>query len=812
MQPWKLSPELQERALPLTDHDAARPGEFVLYWAHHALRAHDNPALDAAADIALQAGLPLLVYQGLGGRHRYNSDRHHRFILEAARDFSEQLGNIGQRLVFSLPEDPVGPGPLGELLARSAAVVSELYPVPPFRSWYRGHAEQHGSLPWLLVDASCILPMPLSDKAPTRAFQFRNKHGEDIRSRVAAGWPQREEWPPAFPGDPGFEPFDLEGDLAEAVAACRIDHSIPAVADTPGGSGAGYERWTDFLEHRLDKYHRLRNDAALPEAVSRMSAYLHYGCVSPFRIAREASERGGEGAEKFLDELLIWRELSHHFCFRSDELETLDALPAWARESLVEHEIDPREHTYDWESLARGVTGTRLWDLAQCSLLRRGELHNNLRMTWGKALLTWAQKPSRALKLMIDLNHRYALDGNDPNSYGGLLWCMGQFDRAFPPGPVFGKVRQRSLSRHEARLDVDRYAGYVRRPAGGGRLRVAVVGAGLAGLSAARILHDQGHEVVVVDKGRKPGGRMSTRQAGDLRFDHGAQYFTARDPRFLRHVFAWRERGLVDTWDSRVAVLNAEGVDWDSGETDRYVAVPGMSAICEQLAADLPDVRSSWHLSAAVREGKDWRLQSFRGENISADMLLLAIPPEQIAGLLPGTEVAPALAGIEMRPCWAVMAEFDRPLSREFDGAFVNHGPLSWVASQASRPGRPEAQAWVLHANPDWSARHLEDEPDEIVERLVAAARDLSLAEPFKVNSARAHRWRYALAREALEQGALWFGGHRLALAGDWCHGSRVEGAFLSGAAAAGHILSAAEWPEFALSTPEPGQAAFEWS
>jgi photolyase PhrII len=809
MQPWKLSPELQERSLALTDHNAARQGEFVLYWAHHALRTHDNPALDAAASIALQAGLPLLVYQGLGGRHRYNSDRHHRFILEAARDFSEQLSELGQRLVFSLPEDPIEPGPLSDLLARSAAVVSELYPVPPFRSWYRAHAENYGSMPWLLVDASCILPMPLSDQAPTRAFQFRNKHGEDIRGRVAAGWPRREEWPKAFSGDPGFEPFDLEGDLLEAIAVCHIDHSIPAVSDTPGGSDAGYKRWVRFLEHGLDDYHRLRNDAALPRAVSRMSAYLHYGCVSPFRIAREASERGGEGASKFLDELLTWRELSHHFCFRSAELESLEALPGWARDSLLEHEIDPREKTFDWESLARGNTGTELWDLAQCSLLRRGELHNNLRMTWGKALLTWAQSPSRALKLMIDLNHRYALDGNDPNSYGGLLWCMGQFDRAFPPGPIFGKVRQRSVARHAARLDTDRYAAFVRTPAGGGRLRVAVVGAGLSGLTAARTLHDQGHVVTVVDKGRKPGGRMSTRHAGELRFDHGAQYFTARDPRFLRHVFAWRERGLVEPWDARIAILNASGADWDGDKTARYVAVPGMNSICQRLANDLPDVRCSWRLSAARREGDAWRLVSSDGEAIEADILLLALPPEQIVELLPGTDIAPVLADVEMRPCWAVMAELDRPLSGEYDGAFVNHGPLSWVSGQASRPGRPAAQAWVLHANPDWSEHHIDDEPDEIVEQLLAAVRSLPMTGPFEVKSARAHRWRYALARDPLESGAFWFGDLRLALAGDWCHGSRVEGAFLSGAAAAGRIMTAAEWPELASKPTDTGESGF---
>ena len=793
MENWELPPRLQERAIPLTEALDSAGGEFVLYWAHHALRAHDNPALEAAASIALQRDLPLLVYQGLGGRHRYNADRHHRFILEAARDFSAQLADVGLQLHFHLPQDPLQPGPLDGLLKRSAVVVSELFPVPPFRTWYRDHAKRHPSLPWLLVDAACILPMTLSDKPPTRAFQFRKRHRDELDRRVTGGWPGVDRWPQAFGGDPGFKPFDLSGPLDDAIAGCRIDHSLPAVPDTPGGTRAGYHRWTNYLDRHLDHYHRLRNDAAVTEGVSRLSAYLHYGCVSPFRIARDAMDRGGEGAGKFLDELLVWRELSHHFCHRSEALESLDALPAWARESLLAHEAEPRESTFDWETLSRGRTGEPLWDLAQRSLLRRGELHNNVRMTWGKAFLPWAQRSNRALKLMIDLNHRFALDGNDPNSYGGLLWCMGQFDRAFPPGPVFGKVRQRSIKRHAARLDMDRYAHVVSSAPGSKCLRVAVVGAGLAGLTAARTLHDQGHDVVVVDKGRKPGGRMSTRQGEHGQFDHGAQYFTARDARFLRHVVSWRERGLVEAWDARIAVIDRKGIEAYEGTEERFVAVPGMSAICKEMARDLPDCRLAWQVAEARYDGGQWTLESGEGDRLNADALVMTVPPSQAADLLWEGASPDALAAVQMLPCWAVMAVFDRPLLSAYDAAFVNHGPLSWLARQASRPGRPGVEAWVLHAGPGWSEEHLADEPGAITDSLLRAACELPGAQAVGVEYAITHRWRYALAQKPLEQGVIWLGDQRLALAGDWCHGSRVEGAFLSGAAAAGRVMASAQ-------------------
>ena len=814
--PAALPGALAERTVELTA-SAPRPGgEFVLYWAHHALRAHQNPALEAAAVLALQLGLPLLVYQGLGGRHRYNADRHHRFILESARDFAGQLAQHGLGLHFHLPPDPADPGPLPGLLGRAAAAVSELYPAPPFPDWYRRHAAAHPRLPFLLVDASCILPMPCSKKQPTRAFQFRQAHGAALRERAATPWPEPDRWPAGFAGEPGFAPFDLDNCLDEAIASCRIDHSLPPVAATPAGSAAGYRRWSAFLERGLSHYHELRDDAALPEAVSRMSAYLHYGCVSALRIARGALAHGGEGADKFLVELLTWRELSHHFCHHADALESLDALPGWAANTLREHQPVVAGPTFDWETLLRGRTGEPLWDLAQRSLLRHGELHNNLRMSWGKAFLPWAPRPERALKLMVDLNHRLALDGSDPNSYGGLLWCLGQFDRPFPPAAVYGAVRRRSLVRHAARLDVDRYARQVALPSGGRRLRVAVVGAGLAGLNAARILEDQGHAVVVVEKARGPGGRMATRRDGDWRFDHGAQYFTARDPRFLRHVLAWRERGLVEAWDPRIAVIDSGRIGSAPAGTERFVAQPGLSAVCREFASELDDCRYGWRLQQAVFTTDRWCLHSTNGDSIEADALIVTTPPDQAGPLFTTAalraQVESAVAGVLMEPCWAVMAVLERPLLTGADAAFVNEGPLSWICSQAAKPARPKVQSWVLHAAPAWSRMAIEHDPAAVADELLRTAMALPGAQPGGVECAAAHRWRYALAREPLDAGTLWFAEHRLALAGDWCAGSRIEGAFLSGAAAAGRVMADSSPEPFRRREGEPPGALNSWA
>jgi len=319
-------------------------------------------------------------------------------------------------------------------------------------------------------------------------------------------------------------------------------------------------------------------------------------------------------------------------------------------------------------------------------------------------------------------------------------------------------------------------------------LRIVVVGAGMTGLTAARALSGQGHDVVVIDKARGPGGRMSTRRDDELQFDHGAQYFTARVPRFLRHVLAWQERGLVSAWDARIASIGDRDGSKQSQSTERFVAIPGMSSICSELANELPDCRFNWALSELKQLENGWVLTSDKGQTLECDVLVVTTPPEQACRLLADPVVDKLIGGVEMLPCWALMLILDKPLFAEYDAAFVNSGPLSWVSSQLSRPERPKTNAWVLHANPEWSSIHLERPADEVCDLLTDAARVLPLAQSFTVQSAVAHRWRYALAREPLNCGAIWLGSKNLALAGDWCNGSRVEGAFLSGIATADRI------------------------
>ncbi|QDT05020.1 Deoxyribodipyrimidine photo-lyase [Rubripirellula lacrimiformis] len=685
---------LAERVRVVHDVPVDRQGQFVLYWMRSAIRADENPALNIAIEFANRIKKPLLVYQGLSQRYPYASDRHHSFILQGARDVQQEFADRNIQYALHVERPGRCQPHLRTLAGRAACVITEDMPVEPIRRWTailcRGlHC------PVVAVDTACVVPMRIVGRSYERAFEFRDATKALYQERTAAS-PADVEMDCTANSSVSlpFEPMDLQRvEIADLVSQCKIDHSIHPVADTVGGSQAGYARWMKFRDTALANYDQLRNDA-LVDGVSRMSPYLHYGMVAPTKIARQAAADSNSGAKKFLDELLIWRELAYGFCFYRRDHGRLSALPDWAIETLREHESDRRESNYSWEQMARGRTGDSLWDSAQRSLLIQGQLHNNVRMTWGKAILNWTPDAKHALDRIIDLNHRYALDGRDPASYGGILWCLGQFDRPFqPPQPILGTVRSRSTTEHAKRLDVEAFRQRVTTPIRSSMPSVAVIGAGMSGLICARTLSDVGYEVTVFEKSRGVGGRMSTRRVDDqLRFDHGAQYFTAGDDRFKRYVDSWVQDGVVQPWQGRIVDLQGGLIQDQTMDQEqkvgikRWVAVPGMNAIGKHLAADLK-VQFGIRVAPLSRLGDRWALSSDDGMEFGKfDVAIVAVPAGQAAKLMAeAPKLADRAGEVEMSGCWAVMLTLQSDSDIEFDAATVHQSPLSWISLAVSQ-------------------------------------------------------------------------------------------------------------------------------
>jgi deoxyribodipyrimidine photo-lyase len=246
-------------------------------------------------------------------------------------------------------------------------------------------------------------------------------------------------------------------DIAAEVARCEIDHDVPPVTSR-GGLRAARARLAAFVADGLHAYAQRRRNPSDEGGSSRLSPYLHYGMISPLEVVRAVRAGASpEASEAFLNEMLTWRELSVNFCLRNPHHASLAALPDWVHRSMRAHADDRREVTYTLEALERAATHDPIWNAGQRELLETGQMHNVVRMLWGKSVITWTRTYEEALASLLYLNDKYALDGRDPNSYAGIQWCFGKFDRPFAARPVWGTIRPMSLERAHTKYRMGEY-------------------------------------------------------------------------------------------------------------------------------------------------------------------------------------------------------------------------------------------------------------------------------------------------------------------------------------------------------------------
>lgn len=425
------------------------------------MRATWNPALNLAATLANQLKLPLLVYQGLRPDYPWATARTHTFILESVRDLAQEFARRRIQYAFHLEPSPrrrSGVSPLVALADRAALVVTDFFPTFIVPRQIAGLRRRTGT-PVIPVETGTVVPLRELDRPWATA--------RGIRPRLQKALPHYlHPIPDVAPKarrsiDLPFDPVvPTTATIAGLVAGCDVDHGIPPSDTLRGGAVAAREMLDRFLARGLPRYADHRND---PNAggTSGLSPYLHFGNISIQEVLLEAREAGsGENWQKFLDEALVWRELGWNNAWFDPHHADYAAIPEWARDELADHADDPRPALYTEAELAEGRTGDELWNACQQSLVRTGSLHGWLRMLWGKALLQWTRTPEEAYRVAVDLNNRFALDGRDPNSWSGIQWCFGRYDRPFFRRPIYGTVRYMSLAaarkKFDARAFIDR--------------------------------------------------------------------------------------------------------------------------------------------------------------------------------------------------------------------------------------------------------------------------------------------------------------------------------------------------------------------
>ena len=406
-------------------------------------------------------GKPLVILEALRVGYPWASDRLHKFILDGMRAHRAYFADRSVvYFPYVEPAEGEGKGLLATLAADACLVVSDDYPGFFIPQMQRAAAERIDA-PLEVVDGNGLLPMRAATKAFSRAFDFRRFLQKTLPAHLGV-LPVEDPLTELSPLPPGF---DSEPVLAgETLADLPLDHSVPPV-DFEGGFVAAEQRLFDFLDGAFFRYAEDRNH---PDdgAASGLSPWLHFGHLSTHQVFHEIAANEGwslerlgdkaggqregwwgmsENAEAFLDELVTWREVGFNMCAHNPDYDRYESLPEWARKSLELHEADPREHLYTIEQLERAETHDEVWNAAQTELTQTGRLQNYLRMLWGKRILEWTPTAREALRIMIELNNKYAVDGRDPNSYSGIFWVLGRYDRAWgPERPIFGKIRYMS--------------------------------------------------------------------------------------------------------------------------------------------------------------------------------------------------------------------------------------------------------------------------------------------------------------------------------------------------------------------------------
>lgn len=462
-------------------------GDYILYWMIAYRRTHANFSLQRAVEWSHRLNRPLVILEALRCGYQWASDRLHRFVMEGMQDNASRLKETGVHYYPYLePVHAAGRGLLHELGKRACVVVTDDFPAFFLPRMVASAALQLNVL-MESVDSNGILPIRWTDRIFLTALSFRRYLQNNIEPHLSSfpdpdplvagvrpmndGLPGHihERWPPAH---------DLLKSRKEgSLDSFPIDHSVPP-SPVRGGARAASQMLAKFLRADFDRYADQRNHPD-DDATSGLSPYLHFGHISVHQVFQELIRLEGwsrsrmfpvgrgqrEGwwgmsrnAEAFLDQLITWRELGYNMCAHLHPYDSYQSLPAWARETLEGHRNDPRSYVYSLEQFENADTHDSLWNAAQRELKRQGLLHNYLRMVWGKKIVEWTRSPEEAMHIMIHLNNKYALDGRDPNSYTGIFWILGRYDRPWAPErPVFGKIRYMSSASTLRKLRVKQY-------------------------------------------------------------------------------------------------------------------------------------------------------------------------------------------------------------------------------------------------------------------------------------------------------------------------------------------------------------------
>ncbi|MCS7143128.1 MAG: deoxyribodipyrimidine photo-lyase [Aigarchaeota archaeon] len=438
-----------ERIKVLREGQDAERGDLIVYVMYASHRVSHNYALEYAIHEANLHRRPVIVVFPLIEKKPFPNLRRFSFMLENLIKMRRALAERGVRMFVCKNYGFLS------LLGEASLVVVDR----PYLSHQRRFIDtivENAESKVVMVEGDVVVPIEAASQRPEH-------FARTIRPKILGKLKRFLEELPAIPPKVPSLSIDLPSwdadTVEEYVKGLEIDHTVRPVGYFVGGEDEASRRLDTFVNERLDLYARNRSDPGA-EVCSELSPYLRWGMTSPVQILRVVlMKRSLEdvNVQSFINELVVWRELARNAAVYNPYFGTYDGLPGWARGTLEAHSSDRREHTYTIQELERGETHDEYWNAAQRELLTTGKIHNYMRMYWCKKIIEWTEHPQMAFECAVYLNDKYGLDGVDPNSYLGISWCFGAFDKPFFESKVYGKVRRMTQEALRRRPGIKRY-------------------------------------------------------------------------------------------------------------------------------------------------------------------------------------------------------------------------------------------------------------------------------------------------------------------------------------------------------------------
>ncbi|PKM64803.1 MAG: deoxyribodipyrimidine photolyase [Firmicutes bacterium HGW-Firmicutes-20] len=404
---------------------------IVVYWMSRAIRVDENPALVEVCKTAKEHGAKVIVVFALIPNFPYANTRNMDFLLKGLVEVSDKLAKKGIPLLL-YQGHAIDAFEYFQDKYHIHAIINEHHVLKPFLSSQEKVREWclYQDVDFVLVNTACVVPVEeasgkLEFAAKTIRSKITNKY-KGYLDEINLSYSQHMDTSGRFT-------IDQIETLLGNYPQLKLSKLTP-------GEEAANQVLSDFIENGLDNYDlRNRFDS---KGQSYLSAYLHFGMISPVKMIREVEKTNHRNAPLFVEEAMVRRELAENYCHYQKKYDSLQGAWPWAIATLSSHLNDPREYIYTKEQFEKAQTHDDLWNACQCMVVEDGYLHSYLRMYWAKMVLLWTKHPQDAIDILIYLNDTYFLDGRDPNGYTGIMWCVaGVHDRPWFNRPIIGLIR-----------------------------------------------------------------------------------------------------------------------------------------------------------------------------------------------------------------------------------------------------------------------------------------------------------------------------------------------------------------------------------